>query len=367
MSSRPLLLVSVGFASLALATCGQKPAPAESVTANPVSEASQAIRVVTVDKRNVTDAVEGTGRLVVREEAAVAAEIPGFPVAAVMVDEGDWVKAGQPMARLDDTLLQAQIVQAEAQLAQQKASADFKDSQLRRAESLAEAGAMSKEMIEQRRTEAASAAAALLAAEASVKEMKTRQARMVLRAPVAGRVLQRSIRPGEISGGGQPYFRIARDGLVEVAAELPDSRLSQIKIGQTVKVSLSTGETFDGKVRFISPRVDQVTGLGGARIELPYSEALRPGSFARVDFTGTAVDSLTVVASAVRYESGETLLMVVGDDNRVKGVPVKLGARMGDYVEVLEGVAPGARVLEKGAAFTLDGDTVTPIDADAAK
>jgi HlyD family secretion protein len=325
------------------------------------------MRVVQVASRDLANAVEGTGRLVVREEAAVASEIPGFPVAAVLVEEGDWVKQGQPMARLDDTLLRAQIVQAEAQLAQQKANVEFRRSQLARWESLATAEAVSKEAIEQRRTEAATAEAAYLAADAQVNEMKTRQARMVLRAPVAGRVLTRTIRPGEISGGGQPYFRIARDGLIELNAELPDTRLAQIKIGQAVKVTLPTGEQFDGKVRFISPRVNEATGLGHVRIELPYSEDLRPGSFARADLDGSARGALTVAASAVRYEAGQTILMVVDGQNQVKATPVKLGARIGDYIEVLDGVAAGAMVLEKGAAFTLDGDVITPVPVDASR
>jgi HlyD family secretion protein len=187
----------------------------------------------------------------------------------------------------------------------------------------------------------------------------------VLRAPVTGRILQRSVRPGEISGGGQPYFRIARDGLVELDAELPDTRLSQIKVGQAVKVTLPTGEVLDGKVRFISPRVEQATGLGRARVELAYNEALRPGSFARADFDGAAKGVLTVSASAVRYESGQTMLMVVDAENHVRATPVKLGSHMGDFVEVESGVAAGARVLEKGAAFALDGDVITPIDAEA--
>jgi HlyD family secretion protein len=359
-------IAGVGVLSLALHSCGQKPAPAE--TAEGAAKAPetgdvQAMRVTRVAQRDLSEEVVATGNLVIREEAAVGSELSGFRVAAVYVDEGDWVKQGQALAKLDDTLLQAQIAQAEATLATEKANVDFKQSQLDRAEMLTAEGAFSKEQLEQRRMEAVGAKASLLASQAAVNEMKVRSSRMTLRAPVAGSVLQRSIRPGEISGAATaPYFRIARDGLIELDAELPDSKLAQIKIGDPAQVQLSTGETIQGKVRFISPRVDVNTGLGRARIELPFDKALRPGSFAQARFNGSSTGMLTVPASAIRYEAGGPSVMLVGEGNKVSRVPVKLGERTGDFVQLVEGPPAGSRVLTVGAAFTLDGDVIEPVE-----
>jgi HlyD family secretion protein len=361
-NSRTMIFASVGLAAVALNSCGQKPAPAETLAASP--QASQSARVVRVSARDLSDSVVAKGRLVVREEAAVGTELSGYRVKAVYVDEGDTVKKGQALAQLDDTLLQAQIAQAEASLAQQKANADFKRSQLARAKNLAEAGATSTAALEQSTMEAASADAALLASQAAVNEMKVRVSRMTLRAPVAGDILQRTIRPGDISSIATqaPYFRIARDGLIELDAELPDSTLGQVHEGDPATVTLPTGEVLQGKVRFISPRVDQNTSLGHARIELPYNEALRPGSFAEARFGGSTRSVLTVPASSVRYEAGGPVLMVLDDANKVHRTPVKLGERVGDFVQVVEGPPAGARVLQVGAAFTLDGDVVTPVE-----
>lgn len=365
MTSRRLTSIAaiagVGLASLALHSCG--PPPVEE-TAKPASQATQAMRVTRVAVRNLQEEVVATGRLVVREEAAVGSELAGYRVAAVYVDEGDWVTQGQGLARLDDTLLQAQIAQAEATLATQKATVDFKQAQLNRAESLQIEGAFSKELLDQRRMEAVAARASLDASQAMVNEMKVRQSRMTLRAPVAGSVLQRTIRPGEISSPGTttPYFRIARDGLIELDAELPDSKLSQVKEGDTAQVTLATGQTFPGKVRFISPRVDQNTSLGRARIELPFDKALRPGGFAEARLEGASSGALTVPASAIRYESGGPTVMVVDSNNKVSRAPVKLGERMGDFVQLIEGPAEGSRVLAIGAAFTLEGDIIEPVE-----
>src|SRR5690554_6395889 len=115
------------------------------------------MRITHVELRDLSDEVLAAGRLVVREEAAVGSELSGYRVSAVYVDEGDVVKQGQAMAKLDDALLQAQIAQAEATLAPQKAHVEFKKSQLQRAEALQLEGAFSKELLEQRRMEAASA------------------------------------------------------------------------------------------------------------------------------------------------------------------------------------------------------------------
>lgn len=354
-------VAGVGLASLALHSCDMG-APTDE-TAKAASAAAQAMRVTRVAVRDLSEQIVATGRLVVREEAAVGSELAGYRVAKVYVDEGDWVEQGQALARLDDTLLQAQIAQAEATLATQKATADFKQAQLNRAEALETEGAFSKELLEQRRMEAVAARASLDASQAMVNEMKVRQSRMTLRAPVAGSVLQRAIRPGEISSPGtaMPYFRIARDGLIELDAELPDSRLSQIKEGDPAQVTLATGETLQGKVRYISPRVDQNTSLGRARIELPFDKALRPGSFAEARFNGSST-GLTVPASAIRYEAGGQAVMVVGKDNKVSRVPVKLGERLGDFVQLVEGPPAGSRVLAIGAAFTLDGDIIEPVE-----
>ncbi len=378
MHSRNLMKTGVGVValSLALGACGQKPAPAaeapqgEATQAARATEGSeQSMRVTRIERRSLSEEIVATGRLVVREEAAVGSELSGFRVAEVYVDEGDQVEKGARLARLDGALLQAQIAQAEATMATQAATAEFKESQLARAESLGEAGAMSAEMIEMRRMEAAQARAAVNASEAAVNEMRVRQSRMTLRAPVAGVILERNLRPGEIATAGSmaPYFRIAREGLVELDAELPDTQLAHLEVGEKAFVSLPTGEVFEGEIRFLSPRVDERTGLGSARIELPYDEALRAGSFAEARFAGNQDEILTVLAGAVRYEAGGPVLMRVDENNVLQRAPVKLGERIGEYVQVVEGPPAGTRVLATGAAFQLEGDVIQPVENDEAR
>jgi HlyD family secretion protein len=368
MTFRTMTLAGAGLAALAMSGCGQKPAPAGE-REGAAQAAVQSMRVVRVAMRDLSEDMIATGRLVVREEAAVSSELMGYRVQEVLVDEGDWVKQGQALARMDDTLLRAQIAQAEASLAQQKASAEFKRSQFERAQNLEAAGAFSKELLEQRRMEVMSADASVLAASALVQEMRAREARMVLRAPVAGQVLQRTLRPGDISsvGGATPYFRIARQGLVELDAEMPGASLDQLAVGEEAAVVLPSGKSVLGKVRFVSPRLEASTGLGRARIELPYDPDLRPGGFAEATFKGVAQSALTVPVSAIRYEAGGPSVMAVGDGGKVSKVGVRLGRRMGEYIQLLEGPASDTMVLATGSAFTLDGDVVLPVEETASQ
>ena len=118
----------------------------------------------------------------------------------------------------------------------------------------------------------------------------------------------------------------------------------------------------EGKVRFVSPRVDANTSLGRARIQLPFDKALRPGSFAEARFGSSSSGIVSVPASAIRYEAGGPSVMLIGDNNTVKQTPVKLGERAGDYVQLVEGPPAGSRVLAVGASFTLDGDVIQPIE-----
>lgn len=190
---------------------------------------------------------------------------------------------------------------------------------------------------------------------------------MTVRAPVAGVVLERTVRPGDVAGaGGDPMFRIARDRLIELDAEVAEDALAAIQIGTKVSVTLPTGVALEGTVRLISPRVDPQTKLGRVRVALPIDPALRPGGFARASFQRDVQPVSAVLEKAIQFEASGPLLTVIGANNRAQRVQVRTGARADGYVELLEGPLPGTRVALGGAAFLLEGDKVAPTPAAAA-
>ena len=229
---------------------------------------ARSVRVAKVETRGLSGGLSASGLLVSREEAAAGSELVGYRIAKVFVEEGAMVKTGQPLVKLDDTLLQAQIEQQRALLRQQTLAARLAADEASRVAGLDGRGILSDEQIQQRRFQAENAKAALAAQTAQLREFLTRQARMTVRAPVAGRVLERTVRPGDVSGGGT-YFRIARDGLVELDAEAPELDLAKIKVGDPAEVTLSSGKILAGKVRLISPKIDVQSRLGRVRVRLP--------------------------------------------------------------------------------------------------
>ena len=164
-------------------------------------------------------------------------------------------------------------------------------------------------------------------------------------------------------------FRIVRDSLVELNAELPEDDMAAIHVGDPAQVTLPGGASVQGKVRLIDPQVDAQTKLGRIRVSLPVRSDLRPGGFARAIFTGLSQAKRAVPETAVRYDADGASVAVVDANNRVSRVPVKTGGRARGYVELTEGPPAGARVLLRSASFVLPGDKIQPVEdarADAA-
>ena len=347
MTSSTRLAAVLLVAAIGLTACGDKkdkPAAAGAATK------ARAVTIGRIESRALGGGFEASGQLVPREEAAVGSELSGFRVARVFVEEGAWVRAGQPLAQLDDTLLRAQIAQQAALTAQAQAEAA-------RVAGLDGQGVLSQEQIESRRY-------AAKAQEAALAELRTRSSRMTITAPVGGRVLERTVRPGEISGGATtPWFRIARNGLVELDAEVGDAQLSAIAVGQSAQVLLPDGRTVSGVVRLVSPRIDAATRLGKVRVRLPNDAGLRPGGFGRATFAPSGRTVRAVPETAVRYDAEGSSLVTVDASNRARQTPIRTGQRGGGWVELLDGPPVGSRVLLGGSAFTLDGDLVKPTDA----
>jgi HlyD family secretion protein len=352
----PAALAVLMTGLLGLAACSED-APRETA-----EQQARAVTVVPVSARPITGSVSASGPLVPREEAAVSAEIAGYRVARVLVEPGAYVRKGQTLAVLDGTLLQSQLQQQEAALAQAEVQAEQAESQAARVEGLVDQGVLSNEQIEQRQFQARTARAQVRAQAAGLADLRARQARLSVSAPVSGLVLSRNVRPGDQSGAGtQPWFVIARDGQIELQAEVSEADLARIRQGQSVQVTLQNGETVLGKVRLVSPQVNAQTQLGTVWISLPSRPSIRAGGFASADFQGGGDDALTVPETAVRYDGDGASVMVVGEDNRVKRVAVSTGARGGGLVELVRGPPAGSLVVESAGSFLLENDLVRPV------
>lgn len=351
--TRPLIAALLLSTALGLTACGGDKKGKDAAAAKPAALA-RTVSLGSVETRPLGGGVEASGLLVSREEAAVGSELSGYRVARLYADEGDWVRAGQPLAQLDDTLLRAQVEQQAAVTAQSRAEAA-------RVAGLDNQGVLSQEQIETRRYQAK-------AQEAALKEIKTRASRMTITSPVSGRVLQRGVQPGQIAGGGTtPWFTIARDGLVELDAEVNEADLAGVREGQSAQVSLPGGQLISGVVRLVSPRVDANSRLGKVRVRLPVRPDLRPGGFGRATFGASGAAVTAIPESAIRYEADGLSVMTVDSNNRAHQVAIKTGQKGGGWVQLVQGPPAGTRIVLGGASFVADGDTVRPAAQKAAR
>jgi HlyD family secretion protein len=345
MSRQPLLLSLAAVVALSGALTGCKKPPARQTE----TQQARAVSVVRVEPRAIVGALAASGDLTPREEAAVMPEVTGYRVAAVLADVGQYVRKGQVLVRLDPTLIEAQIAQAQA-------NAEQAEAQAARVKGLDGQGVISQEQIEQRRYQAR-------AATAQLRDLKTRYAKMAVTAPVSGLVLEKTVRPGDLSAGGAtPWFRLARDGQIELAANLGEQDLARVRPGQSATVTLPSGQVVQGRVRLISPQIDPQTKLGQVRVLLPVNGGVRAGGFGRAVFGDAAGVALSVPESAIRYDADGASVMVVGADNRVRRAPIEAGVRGSGLVQLVRGPPEGARVVANSASLLLDGDLVRPVE-----
>jgi len=345
--SRRILLLGL-LATLALAGC-RKPPPPRTTAA----DQARTVSVARVEPRAITGALAASGDLMPREEAAVLPEVNGYRVAAVLADVGQYVKKGQVLVRLDPSLIEAQIAQAQAQYDQ---AAD----QAARVKGLDGQGVLAQEQIDQRRFQARVSAAQL-------RDLKTRYAKMNVTSPVSGLILEKTVRPGDLSAAGAtPWFRLARDGEIELQAQLAEDDLAKIHPGSRALVTLPDGVTVTGVVRLISPQVDAQTKLGFVRVRLPVRPDIRAGGFGRAVFTEASGVALSAPDTAVSYDADGASVMVVDATNHVRRVMVQTGQRGGGWVQLIKGPAAGARIVRAAGGLLLDGDLVRPVEAGAA-
>jgi len=348
------IAMTLALAVGGLAGCAKK-------AAAPAHEQARTVSVATIAPREIQGGLTASGTLIPREDTAIFPQINGFRVAEVLVDEGSTVRAGQPLARMDDTLMRAQVVQSEALFNQQKVSADRADAEAARVKGLDTRGILSQEQIDARRFAAASARAQAAAQGAAVDDMKTREALLTIRAPYDGLVIERNVRPGDMSAGANPWFRMAKDSKVELAADVNEDVLDKVRVGAPVDVTLADGEKVQGQVRLVSPRVDATTKLGRVRVALPIRADIRAGGFASAAFLGLTRSALAAPETAVRYDADGAAVLVVGPGDKLARVPVTTGVRGGGFVELLTGPSDGAVVVSKAAAMLVPGDIVRPV------
>lgn len=330
-------------------TVAGAPGPAEPPPALTVS-------VAPVVQRPMARVVVGDGSVVAWQELVIGAEAGGLRVVEVAVEEGDRVRRGQLLVRLEDSVLAAQRGAAEASVQEAEASLRLAQQDLIRSVELSRSQSSTRQILEQRQAAARQAEAQLAAARARRDEAAARFAQTRVVAPTDGTVSRRAALLGAVAPAGQEMVRLIRDDRLELDARVPELDLAAVRAGQRVRVVHGDREV-EAQVRIVAPTVAAETRLGVVHVALPPDAGLRPGMFARAEIQSDAATALTVPQEAVVFREGRPAVYVVSGD-RVALRPLTTGRRRDGAVEVLDGLAAGERVVVAGAGFLSDGDRV---------
>lgn len=382
----------------------------------PEEKPAEAPAVLTVstqpaELRAIARTLELTGSVAAWDQLPVMPAANGLRIMQVLVEEGDVVKKGQLLAKLDDATLQAQVAaararassataalakmrqpsrpqdlaQAEAALAQAEANVTAAMDTYRRFQQLkAEGGVSEAELVvRQTNVEAARAAAEqarqrlslaregsrredlsiaeaqAAEARASLAQVEAMLAQTRVTAPENGRIIKRDAHLGDVSTVGRALFTMVRDGRLEVEALVPETDLGAVKVGQPAKITSDARPDVaaTGKVREVSPSLDTGSRQATVSIDLPVGSPFQVGMFVRAQLNLGQSQALAVPTQAVVTGAQGSQIFVL-DGQIARARTVQVGTRTGGWVEVKDGLKAGEAVVVNGVGFLKDGDKV---------
>jgi HlyD family secretion protein len=323
---------------------------------------AQTVTVVAPGRDTVVRSINATGTLAARREIPVGVVGEGGAVSRVFVDAGDWVKQGQVLVSVDRSVQVQQAAALDAQIGVARADAQLAQNELDRALQLVERGFISKADVDRKTATRDAARARVNVAIAQLNETRARNARLDIRAPVSGFVLERNVETGQtVSAGSGVLFRLAQDGQMELQAALSEDDLALVSEGVPASVTpVGTDRQFNGTIWQVSPVINETSRQGIARISLPFDRALRPGGFASVEIKAGAMTAPVLPESAVQTSREGSYVYIVGKDNKVKRRPVKVGTTTANGLTIAEGLDGAERVVLYAGGFLNPDEVVKP-------
>lgn len=366
--NRIFLLALVSTALISAAACkGGSAAEADST----------AVETTTIGAENIAVVVNGvlqsgptvSGAVMPEREAAVRAQVGGS-VLQTYVDQGQAVRRGQTLARIEAGGLQDVFLSARAGVTAASNNADIARRELARSEKLLAAGAIAERDIEQARRSATAANAALADARARLATAQKQVGNTVITAPITGVVSDRPVSAGDVVQPGALLFSVVDPSSMRLEGSVPAEQLSQVRLGAPVTFTVNgyPGRTFTGRVTRVNPTADPATRQVRIVISIPNAEGrlvgglFATGRLASESHTGmlvpaTAVDSRSNIPAVFRIKGG-----------RVERIPVQLGLRddASETVEIASGVQVGDTLL-LGAAQGITVGTIVKVSSPSDK
>lgn len=268
------------------------------------------------------------GEVRARYEPDLAFRIGG-KVSKRWVEEGERVKANQPLAELDPQDVRLQLEATRAQVAAAEANLSLVRAERDRYKTLMDRQMVSRSQYDNSENLYRSGEARLKQIKAEFDVSSNQAGYAVLRAPQDGVVAKRAVEVGQVVSAGQTVFTLATDGEREVLISLPEQGFGRFKIGQPVSVELwsQPDQRFAGRIRELSPAADPKSRTFAARVAFTGGKVpAELGQSARVFIQADGVIPLSVPLSALSAENGASYVWRVQADNTLKRTPVRIGA-----------------------------------------
>ncbi len=319
---------------------------------DPAQATAIPVRVTQVERRRISDFLQTTGALEAENEVDIVARTAG-PITELLTEEGRYVASGDVLARIDDRELSADLELARVTLNETKAAFDRAQRNFSEEIISAEAFEVTKARYE--------------SAKAQVHSREIQLSYTEIRAPFAGRVIERVIKQGEFVSNGTRMFRISDFEPLLCPVFLPEKDLVKVSRKQSALVSVEAfaGETFKASVLRINPVIDQTNGTFKVTLQVSGQNKLRPGMFGSVFLEVDAhEDALVVPKRALVLEGvGDTVYVI--DGGIAARREVTLGFEEAAHVEVLSGLSGDEQVIVLGQDSLTDGTPVYVLEQES--
>lgn len=320
---------------------------------------------------------------VVSEARIELASRLGGRIAEMRVQEGDAVRRGQLLVRLDAAEVEGGIRQARSGVAAAEAAARDAAADLERWQALADRGSASNNELRKVQLRHESAREALNQARAGLDTAAAQRRQAGLESPIDGVVVARGRRAGDLALPGQPLLTLEAIGPLHFELQLPESQLAQVRPGQAVEVRVDGQvQALKGTVSRVLPSSDAVARRHTVKIALPAAKGLASGQFGRVSLASAERGGLVLPRSALVERGGLSGVFVVDADNRARFRWLRTGqewsdgrsvagadrgaGRAADRIEVTAGLQPHERLLARVEPGLREGDLIDTTAASVA-
>ena len=328
-------------------------------TSDVVNVGKEGIVVASIGEIQIGPALSGT--LTPQEAATQRSELSG-PVVQTYVEQGQSVKRGQLLVRLDDTSIRDAELSAQSAVRSAKLVLDNATRDAEREQRLEQAGAVSPRDVEVAQRTLASAQAGMADARARLTSAEQQLAKASFRAPFDGLVSERPVNAGDVVQPGTAIVTVVNPASMRLEGSVPAEQLTSLKVGTPVLFTVNGygTQTFVGRVDRINPTADPTTRQVRVYVTIPNEKRILVGGLFADGKVATESRKGILVSMSAVDERGVTPIVLRIRNGTVESVPVQLGVRDNatERVELRAGVAPGDTLLANAAQGLAPGTRV---------